>query len=250
VPPALLLGELLAALLIAQPVSPLSASTLSKAETSAVSEASSRGVARLGMEYSVALPPSTATPMPTPTAAPTATAVPPSPSPRPPTPVPAAPAPRQPVAQATPVSAPPPVAPPPTAAPSTPGDVCAAQVEAIVNQVRLENGLSALSPNSSLTSSAQQYADFIAANDVVSHTADGRTLDERDEAAGYGDWIAVGENVAGGYATPAEAMAAWLASPGHKANILNPAYRETGVGCAWNAASAYGYFYVEEFGTR
>lgn len=121
---------------------------------------------------------------------------------------------------------------------------------ALVNQVRLENGLSALSRNPSLGLAAQQYAEFIAANDVISHTADGRTLDQRDEAAGYGDWTAVGENVAGGYATPDEALAAWLASPGHRKNILNPVYRETGVGCAWSATSAYGYFYVQEFGTR
>ena len=41
-----------------------------------------------------------------------------------------------------------------------------------------------------------------------------------------------------------------MASPGHRANILNPTYKETGVGCAWNANSSYGSFFVQEFGTR
>jgi len=116
---------------------------------------------------------------------------------------------------------------------------------ALVNEVRLENGLLALSPNPSLGLAAQQYAQFIAANNVVSHTADGRTLDQRDEAAGYGDWTAVGENVAGGYETPDEAMAAWLASPGHKANILNPSFKSISVGVA--QASNGTYYWVENF---
>ena len=101
-----------------------------------------------------------------------------------------------------------------------------------------------------LEADAQAYADFLAAHDVMSHTADGRTLDARAEAAGYTTWTALGENLAGGYATVGDAVNAWMASPGHRANILNPLYKETGVACASNAGTSYGSFYVQEFGAR
>ncbi len=40
----------------------------------------------------------------------------------------------------------------------------------------------------------------------------------------------MGENLAlGNFADETEIMAAWMASPGHKANIINPRYRELGV---------------------
>ncbi|MBO3100647.1 CAP domain-containing protein [Cellulomonas fengjieae] len=32
-------------------------------------------------------------------------------------------------------------------------------------------------------------------------------------------------------ATPHDVVAAWLDSPGHRANLLDPALREVGVGC-------------------
>jgi uncharacterized protein YkwD len=120
----------------------------------------------------------------------------------------------------------------------------------LVNEVRAQNGLSTLVYNPQLATDAQQYADFIAAHDVLNHTADGRTLDKRAEAAGYTTWTALGENLAGGYDTYDDALAAWMASPGHRENILNPVFQETGVGCAWNPNSAHGSFFVQEFGAR
>jgi uncharacterized protein YkwD len=116
--------------------------------------------------------------------------------------------------------------------------------------VRAENGLLPLAESPLLNADAQQYADFIASRSILSHTADGRTLDARAEAAGYTGWKALGENLAGGYDTPEQAVTAWLASPGHHDIIMSPSYTETGVGCAWNAASPYGSFWVQEFGAR
>ena len=116
--------------------------------------------------------------------------------------------------------------------------------------MRQANGLTPLSYQPQLAADAQQYADFLAAHNALDHTADGRTLDARADAAGYTTWTALGENLAGGYDTFDEALAAWLASPGHRKNIMNPAFTETGVGCAWNANSSYGTFFVQEFGAR
>ena len=142
------------------------------------------------------------------------------------------------------------IAPTPTPVPSLPSTGGCEQIIALVNQVREESGLSSLVYHPQLGVAAQRYAEFIAAHDVLNHTADGRTLDKRAEAAGYTTWVALGENLAGGYTTFDEALTAWLASPTHRDNIMNPGFTETGVGCAWNTGSAYGSFFVQEFGTR
>jgi hypothetical protein len=60
---------------------------------------------------------------------------------------------------------------------------------------------------------------------------DARSADERVIDCGYPatEW---GENIAMGYATAQAVVGAWLASPGHRANIERPEYRATGVGVA------------------
>nr|WP_040306844.1 SafA/ExsA family spore coat assembly protein [Caloramator australicus] len=47
---------------------------------------------------------------------------------------------------------------------------------------------------------------------------------------------AAGENIAMGQRTPQEVMNAWMNSPGHRSNILNPTYTEIGVGLAKDKA--------------
>ncbi len=202
--------------------------------------------------------PPTVTPVPTsrplPSPTPTTQAAPTqSPPARPPAPTPspyAAPfsAPVRSAQAAPPTPTPlPPTQPPPSQASAA--QSCN-QIIDLINQIRSQNGLPALVYHPQLEADAQAYADFLAAHNVISHTADGRTLDARAEAAGYATWTALGENLAGGYATFADAVNAWMASPGHRANILNPVFTETGVGCAWNPNTSYGWFYVQEFGTR
>lgn len=190
-----------------------------------------------------------ATPVLQPTALPAPSTQPPTPASRSPAP-PAAtpkPAPVRPVIPSAPTLPPPPPVEPPAAVAAVDG---CERIVVLVNQVRRENGMGTLAYNSLLGAAAQEYADFLAVHDVLNHTADGRTLDARAEAAGYTTWVALGENLAGGYTTFEEAVDAWLASPGHRANILNPGLTETGAGCAWNAGSAHGWFFVQEFGTR
>jgi uncharacterized protein YkwD len=66
----------------------------------------------------------------------------------------------------------------------------------------------------------------------------------------------VGENIAWGtrrLATPRAIVAAWMASPGHRANILDPRYRETGIGVAPHPPRALahgqpGAIYTQDFG--
>ena len=62
---------------------------------------------------------------------------------------------------------------------------------------------------------------------------DGSMVADRATRSGYA-WRLVGENIASGNRTPQEAVAAWLDSPGHCANIMNPGFTEMGAAYAIN----------------
>lgn len=62
---------------------------------------------------------------------------------------------------------------------------------------------------------------------------DGTLPADRATAAGY-RWVRVGENIASGQRSAEEAVASWLDSPGHCANIMNPAFTEMGAAYAIN----------------
>ena len=51
----------------------------------------------------------------------------------------------------------------------------------------------------------------------------------RVDAVHY-DWQTASENIATGYLTPSQAVAAWMASPDHCRNILDPQVRNVGTG--------------------
>ncbi len=56
-----------------------------------------------------------------------------------------------------------------------------------------------------------------------------------------------GENIAGGFSTPEAVVEAWMNSPGHRANILNPDYNKIGVGYYVDQNGAYWYYWVQLF---
>ena len=76
---------------------------------------------------------------------------------------------------------------------------------------------------------------------------DGSLPADRATKAGY-RWVRVGENIAAGQRTVDEAVASWLDSPGHCANIMNGNYTEVGVSCAKNSASTYKTYWVMDLG--
>lgn len=62
------------------------------------------------------------------------------------------------------------------------------------------------------------------------------------------DWTAYGENIAAGQRTPQEVMNAWMDSPGHRENILNPDFTYLGVGYVpGNTESDYATYWVQLF---
>ncbi|MFI1538244.1 CAP domain-containing protein [Streptomyces anandii] len=145
------------------------------------------------------------------------------------------------VAPAPTVTASAPASTPPATAPTASGVV--ARIVQLVNAERAKVGCSPLTLNADLSKAAQAHSDDMAAHQNMSHTgSDGSSPGDRITSAGY-TWSSYGENVAYGYSTAEQVMAAWMASPGHKANILNCGFREIGVGLA-----EPGDYWTQDFG--
>ncbi|MEW2428342.1 CAP domain-containing protein [Micromonospora sp. NPDC047644] len=108
----------------------------------------------------------------------------------------------------------------------------AREVVDLVNAERAKAGCQALSINTKLMTAAQRHSQDQADNKNMSHTgSDGSNAGTRLDRVGY-TWRTYGENVAWNQQTPAAVMDAWMNSSGHKANILNCAFTEIGVGIA------------------
>jgi uncharacterized protein YkwD len=132
-----------------------------------------------------------------------------------------------------------------SASPSSSGDVAseAAEVLALVNAERAKAGCGALSIDDKLMTAAQRHSQDQADNKNMSHTgSDGSDPGDRIDRVDYA-WRTYGENVAWNQQTPAAVMDAWMNSDGHRANILNCAFTEIGVG----VASSNGPYWTQVF---
>lgn len=127
--------------------------------------------------------------------------------------------------------------PKPAPAPApTPAVSVAADCIARTNVERANAGLAPVKLDSRVQAAAQGHSNYQASISTMTHTgAGGSTAGTRITAQGY-TWKAYGENVAAGQGSCASVMAAWMASPHHRDNILNPAYVDIGVAAAKNAA--------------
>ena len=112
------------------------------------------------------------------------------------------------------------------------------QVMELVNQQRWSNGqLAPLSRCAPLDTSSETHSVNMGVRNFFAH-CDPDTLTmpgQRMAAAGYnsGSWA---ENIAAGYSTPAAVVAGWMASSGHRANILSTTLRELGIGYSWDGS--------------
>jgi uncharacterized protein YkwD len=125
----------------------------------------------------------------------------------------------------------------------------AQQVVALVNQHRASIGLGALAVDGSLTDSAVWKARHMANYGYFDHSDPAppvaRDPFTRMQDCGYAAGGALGENIAAGQQTPDDVMAAWIASPGHRENIENPAFQSIGVGVA--IGGPLGLYWVQDF---
>ena len=105
----------------------------------------------------------------------------------------------------------------------------AQQVFAMVNQERADNGVAALTWDSSMASYSDRRVMEITTD--FSHNSAGGEMN-------------VGENIAKGAVSPEMAMDGWMRSDGHRANILNASYTKISVSCYYDG---YTYYWVQNF---
>jgi uncharacterized protein YkwD len=102
--------------------------------------------------------------------------------------------------------------------------------------------------NNALDQAALVHSTEMAALRYFSHEGqDGSQVSDRAKRAGY-DWQAIGENIASGMRTPEDAVAGWVESPGHCANLMNPHFIDLGSGYGVSAATGI-VFWTQAFGT-
>ncbi|MBK7721127.1 MAG: CAP domain-containing protein [Austwickia sp.] len=99
------------------------------------------------------------------------------------------------------------------------------QVWRLTNQERVRAGLSPLHPHTCLRSVAAAWSGSMNTHQNLSHGNFPARVRGCSSVRRY-----AGENVAFGYASPAELVAAWMKSPHHRENILDPRFRYLGVG--------------------
>lgn len=99
-----------------------------------------------------------------------------------------------------------------------------------------------------LAASATEQARDLAVQDRLSHVdSRNRGLGVRLRSVGYAA-AGAGENLAAGQSDIDDALQAWLASPSHCANLMQPEYRDVGLACVQRRGSRYQRFWVAHFG--
>ncbi len=131
----------------------------------------------------------------------------------------------------------------------------------LINRVRAEHSLQPLASNPQLEAAAEGHCAELVAADYFAHVSpSGETPVDRIKDTGYIPnstvGYVIGENLAWGtysLSTPEAIVEAWVASPGHLANILESRYTETGIGITPDVPESLGEgnpggTYAEEFG--
>jgi uncharacterized protein YkwD len=140
-------------------------------------------------------------------------------------------------------------------------DLARAAVLCLINRVRAQNGETPLAASDRLQQAAELHNREMISGDYFEHVSpSGETPVDRVHAAGYipaeNVGYVIGENLAWGtlgLATPQAIVNAWIASPGHLANILEAQYSDTGIAVVPQVPTSLsggeaGATYTQEFG--
>jgi uncharacterized protein YkwD len=140
----------------------------------------------------------------------------------------------------------------------TPGDDQTAALLTLINNYRAQNGAGPLQISPALQAASSWMSNDMATNNYASHTDSlGRSVGARLAAFGY-TYTPYGENIAGGFGDAQTAFNQWISACdpdasgnctyAHRNNILNASYKAIGIGRAYNANSAYGWYWTTDFG--
>ena len=121
------------------------------------------------------------------------------------------------------------------------------RVVALVNARRARVGCTPLRIDPRLVTAARRHSVDMAHRHYFNHlTPTGTTPWTRIARTGYPATTLLGENIAAGQTTADSVVKAWMASPSHRANILNCKFRAIGVGLA--SGGDYHTYWTQDFG--
>ena len=126
----------------------------------------------------------------------------------------------------------------------------------LINAERAKVGCGPLIAETRLTAAALVHSRAMAQKGFFEHRgSDGHGPASRARVQGYA-FRYLGENIAAGIMTPPQVVAAWMASPGHRANIVECGYIHTGIAITHQGddkpvageAAPYYTYWVQVFG--
>jgi uncharacterized YkwD family protein len=115
----------------------------------------------------------------------------------------------------------------------------------LVNKERAKNGLNPLQLSSKVSSVAREKSEDMRDGNYFGHQSPtyGSPTDMLKQ---FGvSYHMVGENIAAGQPTAKAVMDGWMASEGHRANILNPDFTHIGIG--YTSGGSYGSYWTQMF---
>jgi uncharacterized protein YkwD len=132
-------------------------------------------------------------------------------------------------------------------------DVARRSTLCLLNQVRRQHGLGALTSSTSLRNAAFGHSRDMVQHRFFQHGAFVTRIANSGYLSGARSY-AVAENIAfggGAKQTPGKIVDAWMHSAEHRVNILSPTYHDIGVGIAMGTpVGAAGGTYTTDFGLR
>jgi uncharacterized protein YkwD len=108
----------------------------------------------------------------------------------------------------------------------------------LINRIRVHYKLHPLAYNKALKTSASAHSVSMVVHGYFAHEGPGGSMDHRISRAGYfnsGGQFVIGEDIGGGgglLGSPLAVVRDWMHSPPHRRNILDPHFRDAGVGVA------------------
>jgi len=118
-----------------------------------------------------------------------------------------------------------------------------------INRIRADHGLQPVEIDPRLQQAARVHSSDMAVSRCFQH----------DDCNGGGAWsdriyasyprpARIAENITAGHAEAAAAVDAWMRSEAHRANILRPEWRGTGIAHVSLPGSPYGHYWTQTFG--
>ena len=122
------------------------------------------------------------------------------------------------------------------------------------NDARAKEKVEKLTASRTLSKIARGHAENMAKQEKMDHTLDGKGVAKRVTEGGY-DYRIVGENLAKAFGEkddpappPAEVHDGWMKSEKHRANLLNPKFKEVGLAVVKSEKGTY--YYCQVFATK